>query len=142
MRSFSPFVFLRASIGFGCEISLHRCEAWAIRTSHPPQFHVFSVPMSELLNRFSIQAVKFNWQMLALVALIWLVVVGCVISSIFARPFSPRQRIFWITIVICLPLIGLLAYLPFSFRKEELPHVFLTKKKKSKKKHTGESAKE
>jgi hypothetical protein len=32
-----------------------------------------------------------------------------------------------------IPLLGVLAYLPFSFNKEDLPHIFLAKAKKSKK---------
>jgi hypothetical protein len=89
--------------------------------------------MKELLGRFSLEAVKFNGQILACLILIWVAVLACAISSIMAQPFSKRQRAFWIGLILCVPLVGLLAYLPFSFRKEELPHIFLAKRKKEKK---------
>jgi hypothetical protein len=70
--------------------------------------------MKESLNRFSLDAVKFNEQMLLCLIAIWLVVVGTAISSIYSQPFSKKQRLFWILLVICLPILGLLIYLPFS----------------------------
>jgi putative Mn2+ efflux pump MntP len=70
--------------------------------------------MTESLNRFSLEAVKFNDQMLVGLIAIWLVVIGTAISSIYSQPFSKKQRFFWILVVICLPVVGLLVYLPFS----------------------------
>jgi hypothetical protein len=70
--------------------------------------------MSESLNRFSLEAVKFNDQMLICLIAIWLVVVGTAISSIYSQPFSKKQRLFWVLMVICLPIVGTLVYLPFS----------------------------
>lgn len=80
--------------------------------------------MSELLSKFSLEAAKFNAQVLAAALLVWALVLGCAISSILSQRLTPKQRIFWIAMVVFLPIIGLLAYLPFSFRKEELPHIF------------------
>ena len=71
--------------------------------------------------------------------LIWATVLACVISSICAQPFDGRQRIFWIGLVVLLPFLGILAYLPFAFRKEELPHIFRIKRKHSRKGKTHES---
>jgi hypothetical protein len=70
--------------------------------------------MKDTLNRFSLDAVKFNDQMFICLVAIWLVVVGTTISSIYSQPFSKKQRLFWVLLVICLPVIGLLVYLPFS----------------------------
>jgi hypothetical protein len=70
--------------------------------------------MKESLNRFSLDAVKFNEQMFICLLAIWLVVVGTAISSIYSQPFSKKQRLFWILLVVCLPVLGLLIYLPFS----------------------------
>ena len=86
--------------------------------------------MSELLNRFSFQASKFNPQIAACFGFLWLVVLWCVIASILAQPFSSRQRLFWIGIVVLLPLFGVLAYLPFSFKREDLPQFFVMKTQK------------
>ncbi len=90
--------------------------------------------MSELLNKFSFQAAKFNTQVLLACIGIWLLVLWCAISSIFSQPFTPRQRNFWLGVVILLPIVGVLAYLPFSFRKEDLPNAFLMKPKSRHKK--------
>lgn len=81
--------------------------------------------MSEILNRFSLSSAKWNDQVAISVLLLWLAIVGCAISSIVAQPFSSVQRRFWIAVVICLPIMGVLAYLPFSFRHEDLPHAFM-----------------
>lgn len=70
--------------------------------------------MRESFNRFSLDAVKFNSQMLICLVAIWLVVTGTAISSIYSQPFSKKQRLFWVLLVIFLPVVGLLIYLPFS----------------------------
>jgi lysylphosphatidylglycerol synthetase-like protein (DUF2156 family) len=88
--------------------------------------------MSEFLHRFSLHSAKFNTQVVLFALLIWLVVVACAVTSILGQPFSKRQRLFWLAVVIFLPLVGVLAYLPFSFRREELPHAFLMKKDRPK----------
>src|SRR3954470_23880430 len=81
--------------------------------------------MSELLNRFSLEAAKFNGQILLCLLIIWAAMVTCAIVSINSQSFSERRRWMWIWIVIGVPLLGLLAYLPFSVRREDLPHLFL-----------------
>lgn len=53
--------------------------------------------------------------------MIWLLVLGCTISSILGLPLSRWQRVFWISVVVCVPGLGLLIYLPFSFRSESHP---------------------
>ncbi len=88
--------------------------------------------MSELLHRFSLQSAKFSPQVIIAALLIWLTVLVCAVTSIMGQPFSKRQRMFWLAVVVFVPLIGVLAYLPFSFRKEELPHAFLMKKDRPK----------
>ena len=90
--------------------------------------------MSELLNRFSFQASKFNAQIAACFSVLWLVVLWCVVASILAQPFSPRQRLFWIAVVVFVPLFGVLAYLPFSFKREDLPQFFAMKTQKDRQK--------
>lgn len=93
--------------------------------------------MSELLNRFHYQESSLTLQVWAAAAIIWLAVLICTITSILAQPFSIRQRIVWALIVTGIPLFGLLAYLPFSIRRDELPTAFLMRgqgKKRDKKK--------
>ncbi len=81
--------------------------------------------MSEILNRFSLEAAKFNGQVFACLLLLWIAMVCCAILSINSQSFSERQRRAWRWIVIGVPLFGLLAYLPFSVRREDLPQIFL-----------------
>lgn len=80
--------------------------------------------MSELLSKFSFKYYKAGADIYLLCVLLWLIVVGCAISSVLAQPFSGRQRFFWILLIVALPGIGILAYLPFSIRKEDLPQLF------------------
>lgn len=88
----------------------------------PPQTLPFQ--MSEIFNRFSLQAAKFNGQVWLCIGVIWLIVLACTIASIREQPFSIRQQRFWIFAVIFVPIFGLLAYLPFSFRREQLAQFF------------------
>ena len=81
--------------------------------------------MSNLLNRFSLHATDWNGWVAAALIMIWVCVVICVISSILAQPFDWKQRLFWIALVVLLPIVGILAYLPFAFRKENLPLIFM-----------------
>jgi hypothetical protein len=83
--------------------------------------------MSEILNRFGLEAAKFNSQVFFSLLLIWIALVFCTVISIRSQNFSERQRRLWIWIITCVPLLGLLAYLPFSVRREDLPQVFLMK---------------
>jgi len=84
--------------------------------------------MSELLSRLDLNAVKLNGQLIACLIALWMVVVGCGISSVLSLPLHRHQRTFWISILVGLPLIGMLAYLPFAFRREDLPHFLHIKK--------------
>ena len=91
--------------------------------------------MSELLNRFSLSSAKWNTEIALCLLALWLAIVGCAISSVCAQPFTAAQRRFWILVVIFLPIVGVLAYLPFSFRREDLPNAFMMKSKDRHKKH-------
>ena len=86
--------------------------------------------MSTLLNKFSFDAIKFNSEIAACILFLWLIVVGTTISSIFSQPFSKKQRIFWMLMVVCVPVIGLIIYLPFSVKHDEYPLIFNWKQKK------------
>jgi len=81
--------------------------------------------MSELLNRFHFQESSLTLQVWLAAAVIWFSVVVCTITSILGQPFSFRQRLTWVCIVAGIPIFGLLAYLPFSIRRDDLPTAFL-----------------
>lgn len=81
--------------------------------------------MSELLSRFTFQESKLTSQIWLVTLALWIAILLCAISSIRAQPFSGKQRAFWLFVVICVPILGLLAYLPFSIRRDELPTAFL-----------------
>jgi len=86
--------------------------------------------MGEILNRFSVDAMKMNSQIIACMAIIWFLVWLCTLSSINKQPFTSKQRIFWLIVVTALPLVGVLLYLPFSFRIESYPSLALLRKSK------------
>ncbi len=81
--------------------------------------------MRQLFYRFSLDAAKFNGQIFVCLFLIWLVLVYCAIVSIRSQGFSARQQRTWIWVVVGIPLVGLLVYLPFSIRREDLPQILL-----------------
>ena len=74
--------------------------------------------MRALLERFSFNAVKFDSQLLVCMVIVWLLVLVCAILSIVSQSLTPKQRWFWILVVVCLPCVGLLFYLPFSLSKD------------------------
>lgn len=92
--------------------------------------------MQTLLHKFSLQSAQFTSEVTAATLIIWLMVLACVVTSILAQPFTDRQRRFWIALVVLVPIVGLLAYLPFSFRREDLPQLFLMKREKHKREAT------
>jgi hypothetical protein len=69
---------------------------------------------------------------ISFVLVIWLLIATCVVSSVLHQPFTKKQRLFWILFVLGAPMIGVLAYLPFSFNKEEVPDIFLMRNKRGK----------
>ena len=96
--------------------------------------------MTDIFSRFSLHAAKFNGQVWLCLAVIWLVVLACAITSIYAQSFSARQQRFWISMVLFLPLLGVLAYLPFSFRREQLAQLFFLRSQRDRNtKHTAAS---
>lgn len=84
--------------------------------------------MSSILDRFSLDAIKFDYQVLVGLVIIWLFTIGCALHSVHTQGFSRQRRVIWSLIIICLPVIGILLYLPFSFRLEHYPDLFIWKK--------------
>jgi len=81
--------------------------------------------MTQLFSPFAFQESKLTLLVWAFAAVIWIAILACALSSIAAQPFSRRQRTLWIALIVCVPIFGLLAYLPFSIRRDELPTAFL-----------------
>jgi hypothetical protein len=81
--------------------------------------------MSEFLSRFTFQIDKLTNQVWMIAIALWVAIVACAISSIVQQPFTSRQRAVWLILVTCIPIFGLLAYLPFSIRRDDLPTAFL-----------------
>jgi hypothetical protein len=84
--------------------------------------------MGDILGRFNLDEPKFNPQIMACMILVWLAILACSLASINGQSWTRRQRIFWIAIVTGIPFLGVLMYLPFSFRIENYPHLKLLKK--------------
>ncbi len=84
--------------------------------------------MLELFYKFSWDSIKFDYQVLACLILVWTAVVVCAVFSIMSRPFGAVQRVFWIALIVCVPAVGLLFYLPFSLKADTTPEVFFARK--------------
>ena len=79
--------------------------------------------MIEILYKFSWESIKFDYQVLACMILIWITVIICTISSILSRPFAGWQKGMWIALVVFMPAFGLLFYLPFSLNSDIAPEL-------------------
>jgi hypothetical protein len=90
--------------------------------------------MPSIFYRFSLDPAKIDAKMAAVIIFVWLAVVVCAVGSVLAHQprFDERKRWFWILMVVCVPVIGLLVYLPFSHRHEGYP--FFRKSKHHKRK--------
>jgi len=77
--------------------------------------------MTDLLSRISTENFKIDSQVWVCLAFIWLVVAGCAVSSVFSQShsFTRKQRVFWMLLVLGLPVAGLMIYLPFSLADKE-----------------------
>ena len=75
-------------------------------------------------DKFGLESIKWNDQILACMIVIWIIVVACAVSSVLSQSFERNRRIVWLVLIIGLPLFGLLAYLPFSVKREGLPQIF------------------
>ncbi len=77
-----------------------------------------------IFKRFSLDAAKTDGLTWLAVAIVWLLVVACSVGSIYKQFQNPKQRTSWTLLVVCLPVFGLLWYLPFAFKKEDYPFLF------------------
>ena len=87
--------------------------------------------MRDFIDRFTLDAIKFDYQVLAGMVIIWMLVVVCSIHSLLNQRIKPSTRNLWIAVILGLPVIGVLFYLPFSFRLENYPDLFIWKKSKA-----------
>lgn len=81
--------------------------------------------MSDFLDRFSLDAIKFDMVVMAGMVFVWFVVWICSLMSIRSQGLSKGRRVFWTLVVTFLPVIGVLLYIPFSFRVENYPDLFI-----------------
>ena len=84
--------------------------------------------MGEIINilsrQFTLQSANaHSAQVWFCVAAIWIIVVICTLTSIYSRPFSRAMKAWWSAIVVLAPLLGVLAYLPFSVSGELFPYL-------------------
>lgn len=86
--------------------------------------------MTEFLQKFSFSDGKFAPLGVAAAALLWLVVMACAVWSLWAQPFSKTQRTFWLLVLVCLPGVGLLCYLPFSMNRDRVEKFYRGKRAK------------
>lgn len=95
--------------------------------------------MDTIRNKFSFDPQKVDDTVWLIMALVWLVVVGCAIGSVIAQKhrFTKQQKFNWSLFILCVPVIGLLVYLPYSLKHEGLG---ILRQQKTKKKKTSVTA--
>ena len=76
--------------------------------------------MGSLLNKFSFDETKIDWMIWLMLGCIWLVVAACGVGSVLTqrKRFTPKEVRFWILMIVFLPGIGLLAYLPNAMPRD------------------------
>lgn len=80
--------------------------------------------MLEKLRHVQLTPQTVNAQTIAAMVAIYLVVLVCTLWSIFETGSRPAHRFhqwLWAAVVVAVPLIGILAYLPFSLKHEVFP---------------------
>jgi hypothetical protein len=83
-----------------------------------------------ILRRFSFDAIKFNDQILACMVVIWVAVVFCALTSIWGQTWTRTRRLAWSVAVVAVPFLGVLVYLPFSWKgRASLSFAFLNRSK-------------
>ena len=70
--------------------------------------------MSKFLAKFSWQTVTLTRETMIVLIVVWLALLATAVSSILSQCSTKKQRLFWLSVVIFVPVLGLLAYLPFS----------------------------
>lgn len=80
--------------------------------------------MNEFFGRFSLNAIKFNNQVLACMVLIWLAVLGCAIASLNRQDYTLARRRFWLAFMILVPVVGMVCYLVACFQPEKHSELF------------------
>lgn len=88
--------------------------------------------MSEILDRFSLDAIKFDLPILLGMIFAWLIVVGCAVQSVWIHSKSRGTAAMWTAFIVLCPIVGVLVFLPFSFRLEHYPDLFIWKKNRQK----------
>lgn len=76
--------------------------------------------LSNFLHRFDFDNPQITGEIIFFVAVIWLVVISCAIWSVCTRVRSWPARLFWIAVLVALPVVGLVLYLPFSMDNDAL----------------------
>jgi hypothetical protein len=76
--------------------------------------------LTSFLNKFDFSNPRISGEILFFVALIWCIVVACAVWSIFVKMRSWPARTFWTLMVVGVPVVGLLLYLPFSMDNDAL----------------------
>lgn len=76
--------------------------------------------MNAILSRFSFDPSKIDGKILAILVLLWAVTLACGVSSVLSHgaDFTRKQRVGWLLLLIFVPVLGLLVYLPFSLKRD------------------------
>lgn len=73
--------------------------------------------MSEVLSGIGFSFAKWDTTAWTCTLVLWLALLACALTSIRTQPFGTVQRRCWMLVVIALPIVGLLVYLPFSMKR-------------------------
>lgn len=77
--------------------------------------------IEKIMGKFDFANPHFTTDLALLLLVIWVGLVGCCIWSILGQRYSFYLKLIWIVLVVALPGLGMLLYLPFSLKDELFP---------------------
>ena len=93
--------------------------------------------MQDFLSNFSVDAAKLTWQVYTCAIVLYIAMIYCTVWSINQQPFNRRERMFYTVVVVCVPLAGVLIYLPKAWYNAATGALSFWKKPKKQKKFYG-----
>jgi hypothetical protein len=89
------------------------------------------------ISNFSVDAAKFGFAVYLCTAVIYVTLIYCTVWSINQQPFNRAERMSWMLIVLLIPLVGVLVYLPKAWYNAATGALSFWKKPKKQKKFYG-----
>ncbi len=86
--------------------------------------------IEKIVSKFDFGNPQFSRGIAICLLLVWVMVLGCVVWSILGQKCKPYVKLLLILMVVGIPGLGVLFYLPFSLKEELYPFIGFWRKPK------------